>query len=194
MTIDDAPRPRARSVEARRNRDRLLAVAAAAFAEPEPVALEEIARRAGVGIGTLYRHFAQREALVEAVYEREAERLVDRARDLAASGSAPEGLRRWADDFMDWAATKHGMIDTLRAVVAAGAIAPGTMRRQLEEALTAFLEAGARRGELRAGLDPADVAALFAGILAVAGEPGQRDRAARMVDIVIAGLRPADAP
>jgi AcrR family transcriptional regulator len=190
MTTADAPRPRARTAEARRNRERLLAVAAESFAEPEPVALEEIARRAGVGVGTLYRHFPQREALVEAVYQREAARLVDRARELAATEPAPRGLRLWADDFMDWAATKHGMVDTLRSVVGSGAIEPGAMRRQLEEALAVLLDAGVRSGAFRAAIGPTDLAALFAGVLAVAGEPGRREAAARMVDIVIAGLRP----
>lgn len=192
MDANGEERPRARVAEARRNRQKLIAAAARAFASgDEHVALEAIAKNAGVGIGTLYRHFPQREALVEAVYEDQMERLRASARDLLTRDPPSDALRSWMTLFADWAAAKYGMADTLRALMSSGRITPGRMRGQLIEVMTLFLDAGAAAGDLRPDADAEDVAALLAGALVVAGAPDQRGQLARMLNLVLDGLRPA---
>lgn len=187
-TADD--RPRARVAEARRNRAALITAATKAFASgAEPVSLEAVARDAGVGIGTLYRHFPRREALVEAVYENQMERLDSTATDLLASHPPAQALRSWMTVFADWAATKNGMIDTLRSLLTSGRIERGRMRDQLVVIVSRFLDAGVAAGDLRSDVVAEDVAATLAGVLTVAGAPEQRAQAARMLDLVVDGLR-----
>jgi AcrR family transcriptional regulator len=194
MASIEGERPRARIAEARRNRQNLIAAATRAFAsEGEQVPLEAIAKDAGVGIGTLYRHFPNREALVEAVYEDSVERLAASANELLAVHSPAEAFRSWMAVFTDWAATKHGMIDTLRALMSSGRVEHGLMRAQLVNIVSLFLSAGAAAGDLRTDVAAEDVAATLAGVLAVAGAPGQRAQAGRMLDIVLNGLRPGGA-
>jgi AcrR family transcriptional regulator len=194
MPTAEPGRPRARIAEARRNRQKLIEVATQAFAaETKPVALETIAKRAGVGIGTLYRHFPNREALVEAIYADQIGQLRTSAEKLLASHPPTAALRRWTGTFLEWAAAKHGMAEALHRVVASGRITHGEMRGELIAAVALFLEAGAVAGDLRADADPADVAALFAGVLVVAGAPDQRDQAQRMLYLIVDGLRPAPA-
>jgi AcrR family transcriptional regulator len=194
MASTQEQRPRARIAEARRNRQKLVAAATRAFASGgEQVPLEAIAKDAGVGIGTLYRHFPKREALVEAVYQDQVERLAVSARELLARHPPAEAFRSWTALFIDWAATKHGMIDTLRALMSSGRVEPGQMRAQLVEIVSLFLSAGGAAGDLRTDVAAADVAATLAGVLAIAGGPGQRAQAGRMLDLVLDGLRPGGA-
>lgn len=184
-------RPRARAAEARRNRERLLAAATRAFTSGAGrVPLEEIAKEAGVGIGTLYRHFPTREALVAAVYRDQVERLRTGAQELLAAHPPARALRVWMDLFADWAVTKHGMIDTLRVIISSGTLASGQMRSELVAIVRVFLDAGTAAGDLRADADPEVVAATLAGILSVAGGPAQRDQAAGMLSLLMDGLRP----
>lgn len=190
MTIPPPDRPRARVAEARRNRQRLVEVATEAFeASDGTVPLEDIARAAGVGIATLYRHFPSRELLVEAVYEDQVARLRAQAIELLAAHRPAVALRLWGPVFLQWAVTKHGMADALRALLASRRVERGQMREQLVEVLSRFLVAGAAAGDLRSDVDAADVAAMFAGVLAVAGSPDQRDQATRMLDLIVDGLR-----
>lgn len=194
MGAIDGERPRARVAEARRNRQNLIAAATRAFASGnEQVSLEAIAKDAGVGIGTLYRHFPKREALVEAVYEDQVERLRTSARELLGRHPPAQAFRSWMTEFTDWAATKHGMSDTLLALMSSGRIEPGRMRAQLIEVVSLFLDAGAAAGDLRPDADAGDVAAILAGVLVIAGGPGQRAQAARMLNLVLDGLRPGPA-
>jgi AcrR family transcriptional regulator len=187
----DPPRARA---DARRNREKLIAVATRAFASGhERTPLETIARDAGVGIGTLYRHFPTREDLVEAVYHDQLERLHAGARELLETHPPARALRLWMDLFANWAVAKHGMIETLRAIVSSGRIERGQMRAELVGIVRGFLDAGAAAGDLRTDVDAADVAATLAGILVVAGAPEQRDQATRMLNLVMDGLRPTAA-
>jgi len=110
------PGGRALRADAQRNRERLLAVAARAFsAEGPEVTLESVAREAGVGIGTLYRHFPTREALVEAAYRNELTRLCEAAGELLAAEPPDLATRAWMDRFIDYMATKRGMAEALRA-------------------------------------------------------------------------------
>jgi AcrR family transcriptional regulator len=151
------------------------------------VSLESIARDAGVGIGTLYRHFPTREALVAAVYHDQVERLRTNAEDLLASLPPFPAMRQWMDLFTNWAATKHGMIESLRTIISSGDIEHDQMRTQLVDVVARFITAGSAAGDMRSDADPRDVAAILAGVLATAGSPEQ---AGRMFDLVADGLRP----
>ena len=187
MSTTNPPLPRARIAESRRNRANLIAVATRAFSSAEAkVPLESIAKEAGVGIGTLYRHFPTREALVAAVYQDQVERLRISAEELLASTPPFHAMRLWMDLFADWAATKHGMIDSLRTMISSGDLEHGEMRAQLVNIVASFLTAGAEARDIRPDANPEDVGAILAGILATAGSPEQ---AGRMLDLVMDGLR-----
>jgi AcrR family transcriptional regulator len=176
--------------DAQRNRDRLLEVAVRAFSQDGPdVTLDAIAKEAGVGIGTLYRHFPTREALVEAAYRSELARLCDGVPGLLATGPADQALRAWMDRFVDYMTTKRGMADALRAVIASGGNPYEQSRGRLTAAITALLDAGAGAGTLRPDVAAADVLASLSGVSLAAGEPGQRDQAGRLLDLLMDGLR-----
>jgi AcrR family transcriptional regulator len=176
--------------DAVRNRDTLLAAATRAFAaaETEP-SMRAIARDAGVGIATLYRHFPTREALVDAVYRDQVHRLTHGARDLLLRLPPAEAMRRWMDLFGDWLATKHGMTDTLLAMIEAGEIPHTETREELLAAITVILDAGSAAGDLRTDVSAEDIAASLIGIFTVAGRPGQRAQAERLLNILMNGLR-----
>src|SRR5258705_5405453 len=164
--------------DAQRNRDRLLEVALRAFSEEGPEAtLDAIAKDAGVGIGTLYRHFPTREALVEAVYRNELARLCDAVPDLLASVAPDEAIRIWMDRFVDYMTTKRGMADALRALIASGGNPYAQSRDRLVGAVTTLLEAGVRAGSVRDDVAPGDVLASLSGVSLAAGDPTQRDQA-----------------
>lgn len=174
--------------DAQRNRENLLEAARRAFAAGDAtVALETIARDAGVGIGTLYRHFPTREALVEAVYRAERDRLCDSADELLATHRADDALRKWMDQFADYVAVKRGMADALRVVIASGAVTSSEAREQLSTAAAKLLAAGA--GTLRTDVRAEDVVVSLVGIFLICGEPSQRDQAGRLLDLLMAGLR-----
>jgi len=175
--------------DAQRNRDRLLEVAAHAFAAGEDPTLEAIAREAGVGIGTLYRHFPTREALVEAAYRNELARLCDAARDLLRTHPPEAALRLWMDRFVDYMTTKRGMKEALRAVMASGANPFAHSRDRLVEALDVLLRAGVEAGTLRPDADATDLLAGLSGVSLAAGEPAQRPQAGRLLDLLVDGLR-----
>ncbi|MGH3098336.1 MAG: TetR/AcrR family transcriptional regulator [Streptosporangiales bacterium] len=180
--------------DARRNRQRLLEVAFRAFSSgAEPVTLEAIAKEAGVGIGTLYRHFPTRESLVEAVYRGGLARLRENAEELLASRAPDVALRTWMDGFADYVAAKQGMAETLRAVIASGAIASAETRTVLTGTIGGLLGAGAAAGTIRDDVDADDVLASLTGILLAAGAPDQREQAGRMLDLLVDGLRARSA-
>jgi AcrR family transcriptional regulator len=176
--------------DARRNREQLLAAAVAAFSADGPeVTLEAIARSAGVGIGTLYRHFPSREALVDAAYRSELTRLCESVPGLLESRPADQALRAWLELFGEYMTTKRGMADALRMVIASGGDPFAESRGRLVAAFDALLAAGAADGTLRADVSAADVLASASGIWLAAGEPAQRARARRLVDLLMDGLR-----
>jgi AcrR family transcriptional regulator len=176
--------------DAVRNRDRLLDAAVRAFAHAGPDAtLDAIAKEAGVGIGTLYRHFPTREALVEAAYRNELARLCDAAPELLAAEAPDQALRTWMDRFVDYMTTKRGMADALRAVIASGGNPYAHSRDRLIEAITGLITAGRDAGAIRPDVDPADALAALSGISLAAGEPAQREQASRLLDLLIDGLR-----
>ncbi|MER7014117.1 helix-turn-helix domain-containing protein [Saccharopolyspora sp. NPDC000359] len=188
MASAAARRPRA---DATRNRQQLLDVATRLFASAgtEP-SMRAIAHEAGVGIATLYRHFPTRESLVEAVYEDQVSRLTSGARELLAQLDPPAALRRWMDLFGEWIATKNGMLDTLLAMVESGEIAHARTRTELLGAIDEVLESGRTSGQLRADVPAEDIAAALIGIFTVASTPNHDPLAARLLDLLMDGLRP----
>jgi AcrR family transcriptional regulator len=121
-----------------------------AFAQEGPDAtLDAIAKDAGVGIGTLYRHFPTREALVEAAYRNELARLCDAVADLLAAMPPDEAMRAWMDRFVGYMTTKRGMADALRAVIASGGNPFAQSRDRLTGAITVLLRAAAAAGTVR---------------------------------------------
>jgi len=181
--------------DARRNRDKLLEAATAAFADAadavdgQDVALETIAARAGLGIGTLYRHFPSRDALVLAAYQHEVDALCAAAADLLAARPADEALRAWAERFADYVATKRRMGNALRSAAASDSPLLAQTRARILDALRLLLEAGAASGTLRADVDPTDVMRVINGIWYVPSGPQWRQDVGRMLDLVIDGLR-----
>ena len=182
-----SPGSRAMRADARRNRERLLEVALQAFSSGEEVSLEAIARQAGVGIGTLYRHFPTREALVEAVYRGELARLRGTAGELLASRAPDAALRAWLDGFAGYVTAKRGMAETLRAVAATGAISTAETRQTLTATIQGLLDAGAAAGTLRGDVGAGDVFTALTGIFLVAGAPGQPEQAGRLLDLLLVG-------
>ena len=190
---DAGPRADGRPLraDAQRNRARLLDAAVRAFSrddEPE-VTMEAIARDAGVGIGTLYRHFPTREALVEAAYRNELARLCDAVPGLLGTLPPDQATRAWMDLFVDYMTTKRGMAGALRAVIAAGGNPYAHSRDALLTAIGSLLDAAAAAGTLRADVAPADVLASLSGVSLAAGAPDQRDQASRLLDLLMDGLR-----
>ncbi len=145
-----------------------------------------IAREAGVGIATLYRHFPTRESLVEAVYRDRVQRLTQGAHELLDHVPPAEALRRWMDLFGGWLATKHGMIDALRAMIDAGDITLADTREELVAAIDEILGAGVGRG-LRGDVAAQGVATSILGISSVSGPTGEQTPC--LLDLLMDGVR-----
>ena len=190
----DTPRAVVVRADAQRNRQRLIEAARQAFAAGQgKVSLEAVAREAGVGIGTLYRHFPTREALVEAVYRAERGRLCEAAAELLAEQPPERALRSWMDRFADYVATKREMAEALRALIVSGTITKSEAREQLAAAIQPVLDAGAAAGTLRADVRAEDVVVGVVGIFSVCVLPEQRDQATRLLDLLMDGLTRPDA-
>jgi len=175
--------------DARRNRERLIATAAEAYASGRAVSLDAIARRAGVGSGTLYRHFPTREDLVEEVYRDQVRPLRDDALALLADEPPARALHAWMLRFAQWAGERRGICEALVAMSASGRFGTGPVCDEVQGILAMMLEAGAEAGELRADVDPVDVGGILAGVLSVAGAPEQSAQLDRMIGVVVDGLR-----
>ncbi|MEV0385525.1 TetR/AcrR family transcriptional regulator [Nonomuraea sp. NPDC050643] len=176
---------------AQRNRDKLIAAARAAFtAADDTVPLENLARDAGVGIGTLYRHFPTREALVEAVYAAELDDIATSAPALLEQHPPQVALRAWMDRYAAFAAMKRGMADALRAGQASGRIPTSTTRDRLTTAITTILAKGADTGALRADVDPDDVTTMLLGIFLATAARDTPEQTGRLLDLLIDALQP----
>ena len=191
--------PRRPRADAERNRARLLDAARAAFASGrEPVTLEQIARDSGVGIGTLYRHFPTREALVEALYRKELADLCASVDDLLATQPPDRALRAWMDRFADYVAAKREMADALRAVFAAGTVTVSHAREELAGAVRPSSRPTPPARTLRDDVRPEDIVALIVGSFTATSLAGGREQLERMFDLLMdavrrpAGSRPAD--
>lgn len=187
-----APTSRRRRADAERNRQALLDAAREALAEGSgPFSLEAVSRAAGVGIGTLYRHFPTREALVTAAYEAQVEDLLSQVGPLLDAMPPREALREWLGQFARFVSTKRGMLDALRLgmIESAQQHDVAAMRDRMAGAIAPMLDAGARDGSLRADAQPADVVLLVAGSLM----PVQTDevQTERLLGLVLDALRPA---
>ncbi|MFJ5269861.1 TetR/AcrR family transcriptional regulator [Streptomyces sp. NPDC088358] len=181
--------------DARRNRDRLLATARDAFAATtEAVPLDAIARAAGVGIGTLYRHFPTREALVEAVYAAELDEVVSSATVLLGELEPAAALRAWMTRYAAFFKIKRGMSDTLRAGWASGSIATPATRERITAVITVMLRSGAEAGSLRSDVDPEDVTMMLLGVFLSTAAIDAQDRAEQLLDLIVDALRPALEP
>jgi AcrR family transcriptional regulator len=173
--------------DARRNREKLLEVATAAFAaaDGQPVSLESIARDAGVGIGTLYRHFPNREALVEAVYRTGLAEVADAAPRLLKRHPPKGALRRWMDRYANFVAAKRGMAESLSAMFASGALRGNETRASISGAVDLLLRAGVDDGSLRSDVQADDVVSSLIGIFLASGSPEQTGR---MLDLLVDGI------
>jgi AcrR family transcriptional regulator len=185
---DASPRPM--RADARRNRDAVLAAAADAFAaHGVEASLEDIARTAGVGVGTLYRHFPTREALVFGVYQREVEQLAVSAPELAATRDPADALREWMRRFVRYTGTKRGLIGMLKPLMQTESGLFDQTRAQINGAASMLLRSAAAAGEIRDDISSADLIRSMGGICMANDQIGSIDDAARLVDLVFDGLR-----
>ena len=180
-------RPRA---DAERNRARLLETAKAAFAEKGSAAsLDEIARTAGVGAGTLYRHFPTRDALIEAVYRNETEQLVAAAVRLTETEPPVAALRQWMVLFVDYMATKHGMAEALASIVGGASDLYAASGTRVKRTIADLVDRAVASGDINLKLDPLDLLRALAGVATVNAGPEPKEAAKHLVDILIAGIR-----
>jgi AcrR family transcriptional regulator len=176
--------------DARRNRDTLIEVAAAAFAEHGVEAsLEDIARQAGVGIGTLYRHFPTREHLVEVVYRREVELLCAAADELVQRERPDVALEQWMQRFVGYIATKRGMANSLRLLYATNSELFAKTSGMVPQALQRLVEAAASGGCIRKDIESADILQALSGIYSAPDSPEWHERSRRLVRLLMDGLR-----
>jgi AcrR family transcriptional regulator len=187
-TASNAPPKRA---DARRNYDRLLSAAAAAFAEhgADDVSLEEIARRAGVGIGTLYRHFPARQALLEAVYKDQVDGLDVLAAKLLTAESPGAALADWMRAFMAFGRTKRSLSSALVATIGKNSELMSACGVILRNRTDQILRRAQDAGEARPGVHAADIMRLTHGlIMATDGAPADPDQQGRLLSLVIDGV------
>ncbi len=176
--------------DARRNREKLIAAATEAFAAGGVgTSLEDIARRAGVGIGTLYRHFPSRDALVAAVYRQEVASLAAAAPALLAEYPPDVALRRWMDRFVDYAATKRGMGEALQAAMASDSALHGEAYAALTGALDALVGAAVAAGAIRADAQGEDVLRALGAVWMIRDGDDREAQTARTLDLIVDGLR-----
>ena len=185
----EAPASRKRA-DARRNEASLLDAAAAAFVESGvDVPVREIAKRAGVGIGTIYRHFPTRADLIVAVYRHQVEACAAAGPALLATSDSPHAaLARWIHLFVDFLVTKHGLAAALQSDDAAFESLHAWFIDRLVPVCAELLDAATEAGEIQPGMDAFNLM-YGVGNLCVGAEHNTRYDARRMVDLVIAGLR-----
>ena len=183
-----ARKPRA---DGQRNRERLLEVAKTAFADVgADVSLDEIARRAGVGIGTLYRHFPTRDAIVEAVYRREVEQLAGSATRLLGALPPGEALHEWMRLFVDYIATKKVMASALGSIVSGATELYAFSAAQITGAMFLLVDRARAIDDIRPDVDPNDLLRALVGFTYGNTSPGWQASALRLIDILMDGLRP----
>ncbi|UVC18288.1 TetR/AcrR family transcriptional regulator [Mesorhizobium onobrychidis] len=186
----DATAAKPLRADAQRNRDALVEAAAVAFAaHGVDASLEEIARQAGVGIGTLYRHFPTREHLVEVVYRREVESLCAAADELASHHPPDVALEQWMQRFVDYIATKRGLATSLRILLNTNSTLFSDMSGRVTLALRQLIEAAVADGSIRGDVDASDVLHALGGIYSAPDTDDWRDRSRRLVSLLMDGLR-----
>ena len=176
--------------DAQRNRDKLIKAAGLAFFQHGiDTSLEEIAERAGVGIGTLYRHFPTREHLVEVIYAREVEALCHAADDLARKHPPDVALGEWMQRFVDYIAAKRGMAASLKLLLASNSEFFAEASGKIPAALQRLIDAAKADGSIRADIDSSDLMNALSGIYGAPQTPDWRDRSKRLVALLVDGLR-----
>ncbi len=184
---EDRPKLRA---DAQRNRAKLVEVASQAFADRgADASLEEIARRAGVGIGTLYRHFPTREHLVEVVYRRELELLSGAASELLADNAPDIALDKWMHRFVTYMAAKRGMASSLKLLFTSNSAPFTDGTTVMTAAFDQLLRAAIRAGTVKDDLEASDVLYTLFAIYTIPDAPDWRERAHKIVRLIMDGLR-----
>ncbi|MDQ6850999.1 MAG: TetR/AcrR family transcriptional regulator [Actinomycetota bacterium] len=188
--VADERRTRAPRADAARNHETLLAAASEAYGEKGvDASLEDIARRAGVGIGTLYRHFPTRDALNEAVYRREVEALCDGVDRRLEMHEPVDALSSWMREFAVYVAKKRGMAMALKSALGPDSELFTESHRRIQAAITTLVTRAADSGAIRDDVDPGDLLRAMGGICMATDSPGWSERTGRLVDLLIDGLR-----
>lgn len=184
---DQTRKPRADAV---RNRERVLEAAKVVFNAGGPEAsLEAVAKRAGVGIGTLYRHFPTREELFEAVYRREVEQLSELAEQLKNAKDPVDALRRWLRSNVEFVATKKGMSAALALTFQSSSDLAAFSMDRLTKAIGSLLDRAVAAGEMRGDVSPHDLLRALVGMCYMHDQPGWQSSVLRMLDVFVDGLR-----
>lgn len=182
---------RKQRADAQRNRERILVIAKQEFTRyGADASLEDIAKKAAVGPGTLYRHFPTREELLVAVYRSEMEKLAAAERTLADTMSPVEALRAWLLLFVDAVETKQIIAPVLNTLVGDPQKVFEASYAPIHEAIRALVRRAIKSGDIRKDLDPIDLLRALVGVANVATSPGWQQSARRLVDILVTGARP----
>jgi AcrR family transcriptional regulator len=192
MRTTDRPQEAARRprTDAVRNRERVLEAAKAVFSVGgADASLEAVAKRAGVGIGTLYRHFPTREALFEAVYRREVEQLGELAEQLKSEADPVDALRRWLRSNVEFVATKKGMVTALALAAYSASELHAFSFERLTKAVGALLERAVAAGEIRSDIRAEDLLRALGGMCYMHDQPGWQPTVLRLLDVFVDGLR-----
>jgi AcrR family transcriptional regulator len=187
------PQPARRKLrtDAQRNRERILEVAKEAFTRSgADASLDDIAKQAGVGAGTLYRHFPTRDALIEAVYRSEVEKLAAAERKFTETMPPIDALRTWMLQFVDHIAAKQIIAPALNSVVGGPSKLYEGSRGLVHGAIDTLVKRAIKSGDIRKDLDPFDLLRALIGVSHIATGPGWQQSARRLVDILITGSRP----
>src|ERR1700731_266370 len=185
------PAQRKPRMDAQRNRERILEVAKDAFARSgASTSLDDIAKQAGVGAGTLYRHFATREALLEAVYRTEVERLAAAEREFSVTLPAVDALRAWMLLFVDYIATKQLIAPAVNTLFEKPSKLFEPSGALIKGAINSLVQRAIESGDIRPDLDPIDLLRALVGVSNVASTPDWPESARRLVHILLAGSRP----
>jgi len=181
---------RAQRCDAVRNRECLVECASEAFAAGGvETSLEQIARTAGVGIGTLYRHFPTRDALVEAVYRRNVDQLIDGADELAATKPADEALAEFMLRFVEYVASKKGLATYLKSMVSADSDLFTDSKKRVHDTIATLIKAAADAGTIRQGVDPDDVIHTLGGFCLMNDINANPEQGKRVATLIMDGLR-----
>jgi AcrR family transcriptional regulator len=183
--------PRKLRADAQRNRECILEIAKQAFTRSGVnISLDDVGKQAGVGAGTLYRHFPTRDALLEAVYRSEVEKLAAAEKKFAATMTPIEALRAWMLLFVDYIATKQIIAPALNTLVAKPSRLFEASGVLIRAAINALVERAIESGDIRSDLDPMDLLRALIGVSNVASAPDWAQSARRLVQILIVGSRP----
>jgi len=185
--VNPPPSAKPTRKDALSNRERILTVARDALAESSSASLTAIARQAGVGIGTLYRHFPTREALVLELYRHDIQHLIDRAPELLRKHPPLDALRRWFDEVAHYGRLKYGVAEVIHAATNGGL--DDEHYAPFVRAIALLLDAGAADGSLKPGLDPEDVLLQLSVLWRIDPARGGEERAERILALIVDGLR-----